>query len=49
MCGPIHGGGRLSVVVFLAQYKGRSKVHKENKIKIENIEQYKNLTRYSLC
>jgi hypothetical protein len=35
--------------LFLAQNKHRLMVHKENNIKIENIEEYKNFTCYSLC
>jgi hypothetical protein len=35
--------------LFLAQNKRISKVHKENNTKIENIEEYKNFTRCSLC
>jgi hypothetical protein len=36
-------------MIFLAQYKRRSKVDKENKNKIKNIEEHKYFTRYSLC
>jgi hypothetical protein len=35
--------------LFIAQNKHRSKVYKENNIKIKNIEEYKNFTHYSRC
>jgi hypothetical protein len=39
----------MMIGLFLAQNKCRSKVHKENITKIENIEEYKNFTHCSLC
>jgi hypothetical protein len=34
----------MMMMLFVAQNKRRSNVHKENNTKIENIERYKNFT-----